>query len=130
MLNAHEVLNGYANGVFPMAEPSEDNVIYWYEPELRGIILPSEFNCPKNLRKEYNRGKFQYFINKDFEATMRSCANREETWISEEIIEVYSGLKSMGYGFSFEVWQGDVMVGGLYGIALGKVFLEKVCFIA
>lgn len=128
MLNAHQVLHGYANGIFPMAEPDEDNVIYWYEPELRGIILPSEFKCPKNLKREYKKGLYQYHINKDFEKTMRSCANREETWISEEIIDVYCGLMRVGYGFSFEVWDGNQLVGGLYGVAMGKVFFGESMF--
>lgn len=128
MLNAHQVLHGYANGIFPMAEPDEDNVIYWYEPELRGIIIPSEFKCPKNLRKEYKKGVYHYCINRDFEGTMRACAKREETWISEEIIEVYCGLKDMGYGFSFEVWNESELIGGLYGVALGKVFFGESMF--
>ena len=128
MLNAHQVLHGYANGIFPMAEPEEDNAIYWYEPELRGILLPSEFNCPKNLKREYKKGKYQYIINKDFEGTMRACAKREETWISEEIIEVYCGLNEMGYGFSFEVWDGVMLIGGLYGVAMGKVFFGESMF--
>ncbi len=128
MLNAHQVLHGYSNGIFPMAEPEEDNAIYWYEPQLRGIIIPSEFICNKNLRRECRKGLFQLVINKDFEGTMRACAQREETWISEEIIEVYCGLKDMGYGFSFEVWSDNEMVGGLYGVAMGKVFFGESMF--
>lgn len=128
MLNAHQVLHGYANGIFPMAEPDEEKTIYWYEPELRGVILTSEFKCSKNLRREYAKQNYQYFINRDFEGTMRACANREETWISEEIIEVYCGLMEMGYGYSFEVWDGEDLVGGLYGVAMGKVFFGESMF--
>ncbi len=128
MLNAHEVLHGYSIGIFPMAEPDEENTIYWYEPELRGIILPEEFRCPKNLKREFKKGLFELCINRDFEGTMRACSRREETWISEEIVEVYCGLKDMGYAFSFEVWQNNEMVGGLYGVAIGKVFFGESMF--
>ena len=128
MLTAHQVLHGYTQGVFPMADPDEDNAIFWYEPEMRGVIFPDEFHVPKNLLKEYKRHKFRLLVNGDFEKTMRECAKRDETWISEEIIEVYNGLHKMGYGHSFEVWQGNEMVGGLYGIAMGKIFFGESMF--
>jgi leucyl/phenylalanyl-tRNA--protein transferase len=128
MLTAHQVLHGYTQGVFPMADPDEGNAIYWYEPDKRGIIMPDEFHVPKNLRREYKRHKFELHINRDFEQTMRNCAARDETWISEEIIEVYTGLYKMGYGYSFEVWEGHEMVGGLYGIAMGRIFFGESMF--
>lgn len=128
MLTAHQVLHGYTLGVFPMADPDEGNAIFWYEPEMRGIILPSEFKASKSLRQEYNKGKFELRINGNFEVCMRRCAEREETWISEEIVEVYCALHQMGYGFSFEAWLDGEMAGGLYGIALGKVFFGESMF--
>lgn len=111
-----------------MAEPDEDNAIYWYKPEKRGIIFPEEFRCSKNLLKEYRKGLYDLKINNDFEATIRACSEREETWISEEIIEVYCHLNEMGYGYSFEVWKNDELVGGLYGIAIGKIFFGESMF--
>lgn len=128
MLTAHQVLQGYSIGIFPMAEPEENNAIYWYEPEIRGIIIPDEFRCSKNLRREFNKGVFELHINKDFEGTMRACAEREETWISDEIIDTYCGLNTMGYAYSFEAWQNNELVGGLYGVALGKVFFGESMF--
>lgn len=128
MLTAHQVLHGYTLGVFPMADPDEGNAIFWYEPEMRGIILPSEFRASKSLRLEYNKGKFDLRVNSDFEACMRYCADRHETWISDEIIEVYCALHDMGHGFSFEAWLDGEMVGGLYGIALGKAFFGESMF--
>ena len=128
MLTAHQVLHGYTQGVFPMADPDEDNAIFWYEPEMRGVILPHEFKVPKNLRREYKQHEFELKVNSAFEQAMRNCARRDETWISEEIIDVYNGLYNMGYGFSFEVWLGNDMVGGLYGIAMGKVFFGESMF--
>jgi leucyl/phenylalanyl-tRNA--protein transferase len=128
MLTAHQVLHGYTKGVFPMADPDEENAIYWYEPEMRGVIFPKDFHVPKNLRREYKKHKYELKINRDFELTMRNCAEREETWISEEIIEVYSALQKMGYGYSFEVWDNGEMVGGLYGIAMGRMFFGESMF--
>jgi leucyl/phenylalanyl-tRNA--protein transferase len=128
MLTAHQVLHGYTQGVFPMADPDEDNAIFWYEPEMRGIILPVEFHIPKNLRKLYLKGEFELRINSDFQACMRNCAEREETWISEEIIEAYTGLYTMGYAFSFEAWKDGEMCGGLYGVSMGKVFFGESMF--
>lgn len=128
MLSAHQVLHGYTQGVFPMAEPDEDNAIYWYEPEMRGVIFLDEFICSKNLKKLYNNKVFDLRINSDFEGTMRACATRDETWISEEIIETYCGLNSMGYGFSFETWQDNKLVGGLYGVAMGQMFFGESMF--
>ncbi|NQW41935.1 MAG: leucyl/phenylalanyl-tRNA--protein transferase [Bacteroidetes bacterium] len=128
MLTAHQVLHGYSQGIFPMAEPEEDNEIYWYEPTLRGIILPEEFKVSKNLLKEYRKEIFQLYKNKNFKATITACSKRDETWISDEIIEVYCGLHKMGYAHSFEAWQDGQLVGGLYGVAIGKVFFGESMF--
>lgn len=111
-----------------MADPDEDNAIYWYEPEMRGIILPEEFYIPKNLAREYRKKEFELKINNDFERTVRNCAERDETWISEEIIDVYKGLYKMGYGYSFEIWRNGDMIGGLYGIAMGRIFFGESMF--
>lgn len=128
MLTAHQVLHGYTQGIFPMADPDEDNAIFWYEPEMRGVILPEEFHIPKNLRRFYNKKPFDLKINGDFRQCVIQCSNREETWISDEIIEVYCGLNKMGYGLSFEAWQEGKMVGGLYGVVMGKIFFGESMF--
>lgn len=128
MLTAHQVLHGYTQGIFPMADPDEDNAIFWYEPEMRGVILPDEFHIPKNLRRLYNKKSFELRINGDFKQCVTRCAMREETWISEEIIDVYCGLNKMGFGLSFEAWQNGLMVGGLYGVVMGKIFFGESMF--
>lgn len=128
MLTAHQVLEGYLLGVFPMADEDNHAIINWYEPKKRGIILPSDFKVSKSLRLLYQKNIFDKSINKDFEATMRACANRGETWISEDIIEVFMGLKSLKFGYSFEIWQDKKLVGGLYGVRMGNVFFGESMF--
>lgn len=128
MLTAHQVLEGYTQGIFPMADPDENNTIYWFEPKIRGVIDPLTFHAPKNLRRKYRQAPFELKINGDFEACIRACANRSETWISEEIIDLYCALHKMGYANSFEAWQDGQMVGGLYGVALGRIFFGESMF--
>lgn len=128
-INADMVLYGYTTGVFPMANQDENNEIYWVEPEFRGIIPLDGFKVSKSLRQTLRSGKYRVTINAAFEQVMRGCSNRDETWISEEIIEVYCNLNEMGYGFSFETWnQKNELVGGLYGIALGRAFFGESMF--
>ena len=112
-------------GYFPMAVPEDDNEIFWFKPDMRGIIPLETFHVSKNLKRLYKRGHFELRINGDFEGTMRGCAAREDTWISEDIIASYCKLNEMGYGFSFETWREGQLVGGLYGVAIGKVFFWR-----
>jgi leucyl/phenylalanyl-tRNA--protein transferase len=129
MISADMVLYGYTKGIFPMANQDENNEIYWVEPEFRGVIPLESFKVSKSLKQTLRSGKYYVTINKAFEQVMRACGNRDETWISEEIIEVYCQLHEMGYGFSFETWnQNGELVGGLYGIALGRAFFGESMF--
>lgn len=128
-LTAQQVLHGYTLGIFPMANPDEDFKIYWYEPEVRGIIPLDGLKVSKSLKQTLRSPKFHFTINQDFEKTIRACARDENVWISEEIISVYSELHEMGYAFSFETRnEFNELVGGLYGIALGKVFFGESMF--
>lgn len=129
MLTADEVIFGYMCGVFPMAHPEEENQVYWYEPQLRGIIPLDGLKISKSLRQTLRSGKFNVTINQSFEEVIRACANRSDTWISEEIIEVYTTLKEMGYAYSFETRDSNgQLVGGLYGVALGRAFFGESMF--
>jgi leucyl/phenylalanyl-tRNA--protein transferase len=127
-LDPNIVLYAYTQGVFPMAHPEEGNAVYWHEPHLRGIIPLDGFKVSKNLAREFRSGKYDYCIDRDFEAVLRACAEREETWISDEIMEVYLALHEMGYAHSFEVWKGEELVGGLYGVAMGRAFFGESMF--
>lgn len=128
-LTAEQVIHGYTMGIFPMADSDEHDTIHWYEPRVRGIIPLTGFKISKSLRQTLRSGKFQVTINRDFEAVMRHCANRAQRWISEEIIEVYVQLHKLGYGYSFETRNANYeLVGGLYGVALGKAFFGESMF--
>jgi leucyl/phenylalanyl-tRNA--protein transferase len=128
MLDPTELLYAYSQGYFPMAVPEEDDEIYWFKPDMRGIIPLDTFHIPKNLKRFYKKNPFTMRINGDFEGTMRGCAERDDTWISEEIIQVYCKLNELGYALSFESWKGDKLVGGLYGVALGRAFFGESMF--
>ena len=111
-----------------MAIPEDDNEIFWFKPEMRGIIPLDTFHISKNLRRLYNKQHFELRINGDFEGTMRACAEREDTWISEDIVQSYCKLHEMGYGFSFEAWREGKLVGGLYGVIIGKAYFGESMF--
>jgi len=131
MLSPEILVQAYLSGSFPMADPDEDNQIFWHTPEQRGLIpLDDRFKVPKNLARLYRKGVFETSINRDFQTVIRQCAALRpgDTWISEEIIEAYCELNRIGLAHSFEVWQNDQLVGGLYGVALGKVFCGESMF--
>jgi leucyl/phenylalanyl-tRNA--protein transferase len=128
MISPRELIAAYSYGYFPMAHPEEGGQIYWHKPHNRGIIPLDNFHCGKNLRRLYRKGVFELRINSDFYAVIRSCAERSETWISEEIIELYIALHEMGFAHSFEAWKDDQLVGGLYGVALKGAFFGESMF--
>ena len=129
VLTPDMVLYAYTKGVFVMANQQENNEIFWVEPEFRGVIPLDEFKVSKSLKQTLRSGKYRVTLNTCFEQVMRGCSNREETWISEEIIEVYCQLHQLGYAHSFEVWNSqNKLVGGLYGVALSRAFFGESMF--
>jgi leucyl/phenylalanyl-tRNA--protein transferase len=128
MLDPTELIYAYSKGYFPMAIPEENDEIYWFKPDKRGIIPLDKFHVSKNLRRLYNKNTFELKINGDFRATITECAKRDSTWISKDIIDTYCKLNELGYAHSFEAWQDGKLVGGLYGIALGKAFFGESMF--
>ncbi len=129
MLTADELLFGYMCGVFPMADPGDGDAIYWYDPQQRGIIPLDGLKISNSLKQTLHSNKFHVTINTEFEAVVRACANRTETWISEEIVEAYASLHEMGYAYSFETRNTqNQLVGGLYGVAIGRAFFGESMF--
>ena len=131
MLSAELVIQAYLSGSFPMADPDEGDTIYWHTPTSRGLIpLDARFKVPKNLMRLYRKNHFELSINRAFVEVINACANRgeEDTWISSEIKSVYTELHEKGWAHSFEVWYKGELVGGLYGVSIGKVFFGESMF--
>ena len=121
------LLNAYRCGIFPMAE-SKEGEIHWYEPQLRAVVPLDGLKVSRSLRQTMKRGIFDIRLNTSFEAVMRNCADREETWISEAIIQSYCELHRRGFAFSVESWHNGEIAGGLYGVALGGAFFGESMF--
>ncbi len=121
------LLNAYRCGIFPMAE-SREGEIHWYEPELRAVFPLEGLKISRSLRQTIRKKIFDIRLNTSFESVMRRCADREETWISEPIIQSYCELHRRGFAFSVESWQGSELAGGLYGVALGGAFFGESMF--
>jgi leucyl/phenylalanyl-tRNA--protein transferase len=130
-LDPETLLSAYAQGIFPMAD--RDGKIRFYTADPRGIIpLDDRFHIPGTLRQLLKKEPplFDVRINFDFVATMRACmeARPEGTWISNELIAAYSRLHQLGFAHSVEVWRGEQLVGGLYGVSLGAAFFGESMF--
>ncbi|TKT79202.1 leucyl/phenylalanyl-tRNA--protein transferase [Aquamicrobium sp. LC103] len=126
------LLRAYASGVFPMGESAEDREIFWVRPETRGVIPLDGFHMPRSLRKVIRQGRFDIRFNTDFAGVMEGCAEpsegRHNTWINGPIREAYSALHDRGYCHSVEAWREDRLVGGLYGVTLGRAFFGESMF--
>jgi leucyl/phenylalanyl-tRNA--protein transferase len=120
------LLQAYSEGVFPMAEDGE---IFWFSPEQRGIIpLDERFHIRKSLKKVLKKQPFRLEFDTAFREVMLACADREETWIDDGILESYCVLHELGYAHSVECWDAEGLQGGLYGVALGKAFFGESMF--
>lgn len=123
-LEPNTMIRLYAQGAFPMAD--EDGSIEWYYPEIRTIIPLDNFNYPRSLRKFIEKSDFEFRFDVDPINVIRNCADRENTWISEELIEAYKRLYKLGFLHSVEVYKENELVGGLYGIThRGSFFGES-----
>lgn len=121
------LLEAYASGMFPMAD-EESGEIRWYSPDPRGILPLGKLKISRSLRQTLNKGLFTIEVNRSFESVMRHCAEREETWISEGLIQSYVRLHAMGRAHSVEAWRDGTLAGGLYGVALGGAFFGESMF--
>lgn len=121
------IVHAYCQGIFPMAD--DDGTVGWYSPDPRAIIpLDDRFHVPRSLRKAVRRAPYEIRFDTAFEAVMRGCADRAETWISEGIIAAYTALHRHGLAHSVEAWQDGQLVGGLYGVSLGGAFMGESMF--
>ena len=126
-----DLLYGYCNGIFPMAD-SEEGEIYWYSPDPRAIIPIDTYKPSKSLRPVINQNRFEVAFNRNFKEVMTNCAKPrfedDLTWISQDIIDSYCDLHQRGIAHSVEVYQNNTLVGGLYGVSIGSAFFGESMF--
>lgn len=126
------LLNAYASGVFPMADSRDDQDMFWVDPNLRGILPLDNFHIPRSLKKLVRQNRFNVSVNRDFRGVVSRCAaparGRDNTWISEQIEDLYTDLHRFGFAHSVECWLGGTLVGGLYGVCLAGAFFGESMF--
>jgi leucyl/phenylalanyl-tRNA--protein transferase len=127
-LDPRLLLQGYAAGIFPMADSRDANELFWVEPRNRAIIPLGGFHLSRSLRRTLRSGKFLVTHDRDFAGVIGACADREETWINAELEHAMIALHGSGHANSIEVWEGDALVGGLYGVKLGRAFFGESMF--
>jgi leucyl/phenylalanyl-tRNA--protein transferase len=127
-LDPRLLLQGYATGIFPMADSRDASELFWVEPRNRAIIPLDRFHLSRSLRRTLRSGRFTVTHDRDFAAVIAACADREETWINAELERAMLALHGSGHAHSIEVWNGDRLAGGLYGVKLGRAFFGESMF--
>ena len=129
-LSPERLLEAYRSGIFPWYD--EGQPILWWSPNPRAVLFPSRLKVSRSLAKTLRQGRYRITLDQDFRAVMEGCAAPRKgapgTWITRAMIEAYTELHARGYAHSVEAWCGDRLVGGLYGVALGKVFFGESMF--
>lgn len=120
------LINAYCNGIFPMG--MDNGRLSWFSPDPRGIIPIEGFLVPRSVRAELRRVDFEIRVNTAFRSVVRTCGDRDDTWITQEIVASYELLHKMGYAHSVETWHEDELVGGLYGVSIGGAFFGESMF--
>lgn len=130
-LSPQRIVEAYRNGIFPWYSPGEP--ILWWSPNPRMVLVPSELKISRSLRRTLRAGNYQIRLDSDFPAVIRACARTRRkgqagTWISGEMQAAYGSLHELGFAHSVETWFGDKLIGGLYGLAIGKMFYGESMF--
>ena len=129
-LRWERLLLAYCNGIFPWY--SEDEPILWWCPKPRFIIKPNEVRISKSMKRVFNKGEFKVTFNNDFEGVISKCKelreNKEGTWITDDMKQAYINLFNKGFASSVEVYKEDKLVGGLYGVKIGRCFFGESMF--
>ncbi|MEN8878458.1 MAG: leucyl/phenylalanyl-tRNA--protein transferase [Hyphomonas sp.] len=130
--SSSDLLACYRRGIFPMGDARNDPNLFLVDPDMRGIIPLGDFHVPKRLLRKVKQDPFRVTIDQAFTRVMELCAEsakgRESTWINSPILNLYSSLHREGHAHSIECWDGDNLVGGLYGVALGGAFFGESMF--
>ncbi len=129
-LSPERLVEAYARGIFPWF--GEDDPLLWWSPDPRMVLHVSELRVSRSLRRTIRSGRFRVTLDRAFEAVMAGCAapraGQDGTWITAEMTEAYSRLADLGYAHSVETWLGDELVGGLYGVGVGRMFFGESMF--
>ncbi|MBU0778666.1 MAG: leucyl/phenylalanyl-tRNA--protein transferase [Alphaproteobacteria bacterium] len=128
MLTPDLLLQAYQQGLFPMAETRDTQDVFWVQPRFRGILPLDGFHISRSLRRTLRRGHLTASADRAFAQVVQGCAARPETWINPPIYDVYQALHAQGDAHSIEVWQGDALVGGVYGVTVGTAFFGESMF--
>ena len=127
-IDVPSIIEGYAQGYFLMADESGHD-LDWYSSRERTLIpLDGRFRYPRSLQRVLNQDRFTTAVSRDFKGVVEGCADRETTWISEELKQVYWALHKAGWAHSFETWQGDQLAGGILGIVIRGAFIGESMF--
>jgi leucyl/phenylalanyl-tRNA--protein transferase len=126
------LLKAYACGIFPMAESADDPALYWIEPDMRGIIPLEGFHVPARLARTVRSTNWTVHVDRDFDAVIEGCAepkqDRARTWINARIRRIYRALFEHGHCHTVEVYDDNELIGGLYGVSLGRAFFGESMF--
>jgi leucyl/phenylalanyl-tRNA---protein transferase len=129
-LSPERLLAAYRNGIFPWY--SDDQPLLWWSPDPRMVLIPAEFRIARSLRKRLQRRDYEARADSAFEQVMRGCAaprvSQAGTWITEEMVAAYGALHRLGYAHSIETWMDGELAGGLYGVAIGRMFYGESMF--
>ena len=130
-MSVERLITAYSSGIFPWF--SVDDIPFWYAPDPRFVLFPDQLKIAKSMQQLIKRNAFRVSFDTCFEEVIRQCATMErqddaDTWITGDFIHAYTKLHDAGFAHSVEVWNGDNLVGGLYGIALGKIFAGESMF--
>lgn len=131
-LSIDRLLLAYSYGIFPWFSFRDSDEPYWYCPMERFVIFPEEVHVSHSMRTLLNKGLYRVSINEDFDGVIRNCSelriHKKGAWLGKEMIEAYTRLHEQGFAASVEVWDGDRLVGGLYGVCIGNAFFGESMF--
>ena len=129
-LSPERLLDAYARGIFPWF--NEEDPVLWWCPDPRMVLFPRDLHVSRSLRRVMRSNQFAVTLDRAFDAVVQECAapraNHDGTWITGDMMDAYARLADLGYAHSVEAWDGDELVGGLYGVALGRVFYGESMF--
>lgn len=131
-LSPELILRAYRVGLFPMAERADGDQLYWFDPLDRGVLPLESFHVPRRLLRTIRSRHYRVSVDTDFAGVIAGCGQatdlRRQTWINRDIVEAYTQLHVRGHAHSIEVWEGDTLVGGLYGVSIGAAFFGESMF--